>query len=75
MNENILLLDSVWEVTILGSNYRFQALQRARAVTLALNAFQADNPGVDLSLSVLRTKVRTRSISSEELLLEKAFND
>jgi len=75
MNENILLLNSVWEVTLLGSTYRFQVLQRARAVTLALNAFQADNPEVDLSLSVLRTKVRTRSISSEELLLEKAFND
>ena len=75
MNDNTLLLGPVWEVTVLGSTYRFQALQRARAVTLALNTFQVDNPEVDLSLSVLRTKVRTRSISSEELLLEKAFND
>ena len=75
MNDNTLLLGPVWEVTGLGSTYRFQALQRARAVTLALNTFQVDNPEVDLSLSVLRTKVRTRSISSEELLLEKAFND
>jgi hypothetical protein len=75
MNDNTLLSGMVWEVTLLGFTYRFQALQRAKAVTLALNAFLEENPQVDLSLSILRTKVRTRSISSEELLLEKAFND
>ena len=75
MNDNTLLSGAVWEVSLLGSAYRFKAPQRAKAVTLALIAFLEENPQVDLSLSVLRTKVRTRCISSEELLLERAFND
>jgi hypothetical protein len=69
------LKTTVWEVSILGSSYRVEVPQRSKAVTLALSSFLEDNPDVDLSLSVLRTKVRTRFISSEELLLEKALND
>ena len=64
----------VWEVTILGVPFRFQVPQRSRAVTLALKEFVEKNPEVDLSLSILRSKVRTRSISAEELLMENAAN-
>jgi hypothetical protein len=64
----------VWEVTILGVPFRFQVPQRSRAVTLALKEFVERNPEVDLSLSILRSKVRTRSISAEELLMERAAN-
>ena len=62
----------VWEVTVLGVPYRFQVPQRSKAVTLALKEFVEQNPEIDLSLSILRSKVRTRSISAEELLMENA---
>ena len=75
MNDKTLLSEIIWEVSLLGCTYRFQVPQRAKAVTLALNAYQEENPNTDISLSVLRTKVRTRFISLEDLLLEKAFND
>ena len=64
----------VWEVTVLGTSYRYRIPNRSKAVTLALNQFIEDNPQIDLSLSILRTKVRTRSISSEELLMENVIN-
>ena len=64
----------VWEVTILGVPFRFQVPQRSKGVTLALKEFVEKNPEVDLSLSILRSKVRTRSISAEELLMENAAN-
>ena len=64
----------VWEVTILGVPFRFQVPQRSKAVTLALKEFVEKNPEVDLSLSILRSKVRTRSISADELLMENGAN-
>jgi hypothetical protein len=76
MKEQLPYLKStVWEVLILGLSYRVEVPQRSKAVTLALNSFLEENPELGLSLSVLRTKVRTRFISSEELLLERALHD
>ena len=75
MKEQIYFSDSVWEVTLLGFSYRYKVAQRSKAVTLALNEYMDENPKNDLSLSILRTKARTRFISEEELLLESATND
>ena len=71
MREKIPFVNTaVWEVTILGQTHRIRVPNRSKAVTEALNIFVQENPEVDFSLSILRTKVRTRLISSEELLLE-----
>ena len=75
MTEKIPFVNTaVWEVTILGRTQRIVGPNRSKAVTEALNTFVKENPGIDFSLSILRTKVRTRLISREELLLEKALN-
>jgi len=75
MTDKIPFLNTaVWEVTILGQTQRIISPNRSKAVTEALNIFVKGNPEVDFSLSNLRTKVRTRLISKEELLLEKTLN-
>ena len=75
MTEKIPFVNTaVWEVTILGQTQRIMSPNRSKAVTEALNTFVKENPEVDFSLSILRTKVRTRFISREELLLEQALN-
>lgn len=73
MKEQIYFSDSVWEVSVLGSLYRYGVSQRSKAVTLALNEYMRENPSTEISLSILRTKVRTRSISKQDLNLERAF--
>ena len=73
MKEQIYFSDSVWEVSVLGSLYRYGVSQRSKAVTLALNEYMRENPSTEISLSILRTKVRTRSIYKQDLNLERAF--
>ena len=62
--------DLVYDVTIFGETYGVSGDTRSRAVTTALERYMGDHPNTEWTLSILRSRCKTRVVDSESELLD-----
>ncbi len=70
MTTNLGIQEVEYDVTIFGHTYRVSSITRSKAVTEVLNRYIKDFPDVNMPLSILRTKAKTRVVDEEQELVQ-----